>query len=226
MPLQTLLSQRSSYSSAKPGTQYSYTNFGVAVLADVAECASGQFFDALAKQKLFQPLGLDASFLASQLREPSLTADLYGSGGTIGWSAQRQMQETRSSRIGQTHHLYQGNLTISATDYAKLLCVLLGDGTYAQTTILQPQSARQILSVHYKDQSVSQGYCVKQLEHVVGGRSLWCHTGVNYGMYASFAIDPADKSGVVVFTSGANAQKTSSELFDVCTDVIRLCYAQ
>ena len=226
IPLQTLLSEASSFSKAKPGTRYSYSNFGAAVLADVAECAAGESFDSLAKQNIFQPIGVDASYLAAELQDPSLTANLYNSGGVLQWSARRQIQETKNDKIGQTHHLYQGNLTISAIDYAKILCVLLNDGKYVQKSVLQPQSVRQILSAQFESAEVTQGYCVKRLDQVVKGRPMWCHTGMNYGMYSSFAMDLSDKSGVVVFTSGANAEKNESELFDVCTDVIRLIYMQ
>ena len=226
VPLQTLLSRKDTYTAHQPGTQYVYSNFGVAVLAAAAECAAGQSFDLLAGQYIFQPLGIDAAYLAADLQNPSLTAGLYGTDGGLLWSVPRQMRETKADAPGQTHHLYQGNLTISAADYARILCVLLNDGKAGQTAVLQPQSVRQILSAQFTNQTLTQGFCIKRLDHVAENRSMWCHTGQNFGAYTSFAVDPSDQSGVVVFTSGANAAKDGSELYNVCTEIIRLCYAQ
>ena len=224
--LETLLSKKSTYTAAEPGKQYSYSNFGVAVLADVVECATGRSFDSVATELLFKPMGIDASYMASNLQEPSFAADLYDSDGRLSWSVQRQMQETQSKKIGQTHHLYQGNLTISATDYARLLCVLLNNGKADQKSILHLESVQQIITPQYEAKDITQGFCTKRLNRVVQGRTMWCQTGVNYGAYTSFAMDPSDKSGVVVFTSGAKAKKDESELLDVCTEIIRLCYSK
>ena len=226
VPLRDLLSRRSSYSGARPGTQYAYSNFGVAVLAAAAETAAGKSFETLAQQYLFRPLAIDASFSASTLAQPQRAAALYGTSGNVQWSAARQMQETPARLIGQTHHIYQGNLTISASDYAAILCMLLHAADGSDTRLFPQEAAREMLSMQFRSASVTQGLCVKKAEHVMDGRSFWSHTGSNFGMYAAYVIDPADKSGVVVLTSGANAVKDSSELPNICAEIIRTLYAR
>lgn len=219
--LKTLLSKKSSYSSKQPGKSYRYSNFGVAVLAAAIEKITGEYFKDTADEILFSKLGVDAQFLASELDDTTDIAVLYTSGGGVGMSVKKQLNESVHETIGQTHHLYQGNLTTGAADYAKILCVLFDD----ENGILSKESIDMMLSEQYKSSSVTQGLCFMQSKKVVKGRTMYCHTGSNFGAYHSFAIDPEDKSGVVVLTSGADAEKNSAGLYDVCCEMIRSVYS-
>ena len=225
--LSSLLSSGGVYSGAKPGSVFSYSNFGVALLAAAIEKKTGVPFQALAKEKLFGPLGMDAAFLASDLKDKSSLAPLY-SGGSVSYGIDRQLAEKACETLGQTHHLYQGNLTVSAADYAKLIVTLLNDGVYGGRRVLSHESVAEITGAQFDTGLVSegvQGFGECQLRNLIGGRTMHCHTGSNFGMYACFAFDPADKSGVVILTSGANAAMNyDSGVYNIHTDMIRAIY--
>ena len=225
VPLKELLSRSSSYSGTRPGSVYQYSNFGIAVLTAAAEKNMGMPFYEYTENELFKPLSVDASFLASRISDPDKIACLYNSDGGVGYSVSRQRKEKCAQELGQTHHIYQGNLTISAADYAGLLCLLLNHGRdQTGKQILSAQSVQEILKVQHDAGSRQYGLCSVISTKVVTGRRMYCHTGSNFGMYSSFAFDPDDSSGVVVLTSGAAASKESSGVYDVCGDIIREIY--
>ncbi len=53
---------------------------------------------------------------------------------------------------------------------------------------------------------------------------MYYHIGAAYGIYSLMAIDPTDKSGIVIITSGTDTYRTGNTLFDICDDVISYCY--
>ena len=224
-PLKKLLSLSSSYSGNRPGKAHRYSNFGAAVLAAAAEKSTGTPFYEYTENELFQPLGIKGSFLASRIADPDTIACLYDTGGRPSYSIQRQLREKCAEELGQTHHIYQGNITISATDYARLLCVLLngGKGENGQQ-VLSSDSVNEILKVQYSDGGIRCGLCNFLSDGIVKGRTMHYHTGSNFGMYSSFAFDTDDATGVVVLTSGANAKKERSGVYNICGDMIREIY--
>lgn len=225
VPLKKLLSQSSSFSKKPPGQAYIYSNFGVAVLAAAAEKKAGEPFYEYTEKELFKPLNITGSFLASRIEDSNSIACLYNTKGNPSYTVQRQLSEKCANELGQTHHIYQGNLTISATDYAKLLCVLLNNGKSEEgQQILSSESVDEILKIQYQSEGTSCCLCNYISKTIVKGRTMHYHTGSNYGMYASFAFDTSDSSGVVVLTSGAEAQKEPSGVYNICGDIIRKIY--
>ena len=224
VPIRELLSDRSSFNSVAPGRRYLYSNFGVAVLAAALEVYSSHSFDQLAKQYLFDKIGLDCGFLATDIQDSETVANLY-SYGQVSYSRARQLEESYCDTLGQTHHLYQGNLTISAIDYAELLCVLLNKGSIGRLQILSPEQVDEMLKAQFSADGNSYGLCLDILDTVIEGRTIYCHTGSNFGMFSSFAFDSDSKDGVVVFTSGANASINRTGLYDICAEMIHLCFA-
>ena len=220
VPLAELLQSPSSYSGSRPGTAFVYSNFGVAVLGAACEKLTGTSFERLASEYVFGPLGIDAAYTASALSDPSLLGELYGQGGL---TRERQLAEAFRAEPGQTYHLVQGNLTVSAADYAAVLCRVWRDAFAAEESVLlSGQSA----GAMFRPRFAGEGFGQRRCESVIDGLSLCCHTGSNFGMYAAFAFSPETGDGVVVLTSGADTgTDPASDIYQVCLDYIRLFYA-
>ena len=224
--LSSLLTSKSSFAKAEPGTYYEYSNFSVATIGAICEKVTGKYFDELAAEYLFEPLGIDASYLASKLKNQNLLAALYGSGGL---SVSKQLSVASHPEIGQTHHLVQGNLTISAKDYAKVLSVLCNKGLSDDgKRILSEKSVSEILKSRMMyEENLGTGFGLVENRALLEGKTVYTHTGRNNGMYATFAFDPVTGNGIVVLTSGAQAtynEKLSA--YDNCTEYIRLLFPQ
>lgn len=222
--LRDILKDKKAYTSKKPGTTYSYTNLGIAVLACTAECAAGESFSDMAEKFIFDKTGSKASFIAKNLENVGKTANAYKYGAGLGRSADELMGTKLNDGIGTNYHVYQGSLMTSATGYAEIISVLLNDGVYGEENVLSDKSVRQMLSEQFSDGEISQCLCLQKFPDVVEGKSLYGHTGNAYGIFAGMVFDNDDKSGVVVITSGANAAKAENGQYDICSDIMRALY--
>lgn len=221
--LQSLLQQNSSYSLYSPGTTYSYCNFDVAVIGAICEKITGRHFYELAEQYLFDKLDIDASYIAYRMTDAEKLAALYGYGG---YSIEKQLNESFCDELGQTHHLVQGNLTISAKDYAEILCVLINDGVANNgIKILTNDSVDEMLACHYEDNGEQIGYGLWLTDAVIDGERLAVHTGSNFGMFSSFVFSPQSGDGIVILTSGADGAKDyTADMTCICHEMTEMLF--
>ena len=222
--MQTLLTSDAQFADREPGSGYAYCNLGVAVIGAICETVAGKSFEALASQYVFNPLQIDAAYTASHLQEPSLLAVLYGSGG---FSIEQQMRLKFADELGQTVDLVQGNLTISAKDYARILASVVRSAITGERGILSPESARTMLRAHYDRDGMQIGYGQMIQTTVRQGIPLCTHDGLNYGMRSAFAFDPQTGDGVVVFSSGASDEEHTASKFDmICFDTVHALWPE
>lgn len=212
------------YNYYRPDTRYQYSNLAYGLLWCACEKVTGLPFDALAKQYLFDPLGIDAAFSASNIRAQSELGALYGEDG--GLSVQAWMNKKPLSQLGTTLALACGNLGVSAKDYGKLIGVLLNSGKAPDgTQILSQNSVNTICRTHFQVPLYGVGYGTQIETTVLPGKTVLVHTGSAYGMFAAYAFCPAEKKGVMVLTTGCNRSLDEpTDVYHVCLDMIRTLY--
>ena len=217
------LQQKAYYYNIKPGTREEYSNFGFNVIACICERVTGQSFNSLAKKYLFEPLGIDASFLAYQLKDTSNLGGLYGPEGNLTPSG---MLSVRPLALGVGLTLAAGNLTISAKDYAKILAMIMNDGvTVDGKRILSKQSVESMKKVRIQSTYYGLGYAMRRETSIFEGKVMYAHSGSAFGMFGGYAFCPAEHSGVVVFTSGCSRSRvTSTQLYTICHKLIKATY--
>lgn len=215
-----LLSDRGNYLWAKPGEESEYSNFGAALVGCICELATGRCFEDLAQEYIIDPLGLDAGYVSSSLADKTY-AKIY-SGGYENWGASNFNNAKYSSVIGQTVHIVQGNLLITADDYAKVLSMLLNGGLAENGTRVLSQSAvNEMLIDQYVDDYEVVGFATYIIPSLYDGMTHYTHTGSSYGFHGAYAMDKDYKNGVVVFTSGcARSLDESTYIYNVCQAII------
>ncbi len=220
--IENILNSESSYASYEPGSHYSYSNFGIALLGSICERAAGQSFEALASKYIFAPLQIDAGYTASNIRDRSLLAELYGVGG---YTVEQQLNAAFSDLIGETYDLVQGNLTISAVDYAKIIASIVQAANTGTGGVVSGSAARRMLEVHFEEQGCSVGYGQFLQSGIIDDSMLCSHTGSNFGIYSAFAFHPETGDGVVVLTSGASGEADNATgIYLICLELIRLLW--
>jgi len=269
---QNLLSGSSSYWDVRPGTAFEYSNFGYSILAAVCELISGYKLDDLARELLFEPLDIDASFLATNIRDRDNIAMIYSSGYHLNRSVSTQLENSRAGELGEDQHLAQGSLVISVPDYAKILAMLGNGGVFRNERILSPES---VIEIHNADVSGA-GYKQGLSSRFTAGGStapvvmqntgededdiyeenrndgiMWqyidvngsavpsdgfyWHTGSAYGVFAQYIYksgsgtgegiaDVNSSLGVVVVTTGANTDRSSTGMINVCTHLSEIAW--
>jgi CubicO group peptidase (beta-lactamase class C family) len=221
-----LLDRGSSFRRNQPGTVFEYSNFGYSVLGSLCERVSGKSIDALAREVIFDPLGIDAAYVPERLSDTENIAVIYNERHNVTRSVQAQLDVGESSTMGHDLHLAQGNLTISAVDFARILAMLGNRGVLDDTVILSAESVRVMLNTADVGASFRQGLAVRQsVGDLIEGVSFYWHTGSAFGLFSQFIYNSQENKGVVVVTTGAKGELLESSMIDVCTDLSLLAWS-
>lgn len=218
---QRLIEEGASFHSYAPGTQYEYSNFGVAVLGSVCEMVTGEKFDDFAHRVLFAPLEIDAAYLPKNLIDSSRIAVIYDANHNLTRTVENQLAEIANPALGWDQHLVQGNLTISPNDYMKIILLLMNDGKYNGESILSAKAVMEIHNPTFSHYGFRQGFCVQYQDNVIDSEEVFCHTGGNYGMLSQFVYSLENDMGIVMMTSGAKQIREENDMIALCCKMAR-----
>lgn len=100
--------------------------------------------------------------------------------------------------------------------------MLMNGGIYNGKRILSEEATGEILKCRFQTANYGVRYRVQIQDNVIDEKTVYVHTGSNFGMFAAFAFIPGEKNGVVVLTSGTDGAKNEKdEICRVCNDVIK-----
>jgi len=225
---QRLLTAGSSFRSRQPGAGFQYSNFGFAVLGAVCEMISGKTLDTLAREVLFEPLGIDAAYVPGKLHDTGNIAVIYNSNHSVTRSVQAQLDIRESDKLGYDQHLAQGNLTISAVDFSRILAMLGNGGSLNGVWILSPESVAAIHDTNVRGAAYEQGLATRfmKISFMPGDGAYW-HTGSGSGTFTQYIYSgDGTNRGVVVLTTGSNTGRASSGMVNVCTDLSAMAWKE
>lgn len=120
-----------------PGTQPAYSNYAFGLAGYIVERLRGKPFAAVARERIFEPLGMKAATFA-QPPEPSIAAALvqgFRAGGTKPGPFEYVAPESA------------GALSVSALDYAMFVRALVGTDMLEGHRILRPETIAQMLTL-------------------------------------------------------------------------------
>lgn len=221
--IQEVLNSPGTFCQAEPGKFYYYSNISVAVIGAICELVTNRPFYELAKEFFFDPLEIDASYLACELENKDLIANIYGNGGL---SVSDQLYARFHPTIGQTHHIVQGNLIVSAKDYMKFVAMISAGGvTEKGERLLSEKSVEEMLKSRIYAEGLGSGFGTEENKNIFVNRTLYSHTGNSYGLYSIYAFDPITGDGITILTSGANVNYLDDiGIYDICYDYVKLLF--
>ena len=203
--LQNFIQDRASYFySARPGTKesWAYSNSGIRVAGGIIEVLTDTTMHDYTEGVFFEPLDIDASFYARLLDDTSNIATLYYGNGSVSNSVKQQLLRQNFDTPAGNCTVFAGGLTISAQDYARLMCILLRDGEYDGVQYLSTESVADMEEVRFELDKFDQCTVLRHRDDLYG-RELYYHTGVAYGVLSFAAYDKNANEGVVIVTTGA-----------------------
>ncbi len=239
VPLADLLYNTSSqyYSTAtfgnyKPGTKFSYSNFGSGILACVVEKASGEHFTNYVRDNFMIPLGIDGGFKANEIKNKHLITDAYYYNATtkvytLAVSGNGFVNGTYAHyTLGDNFRAHAGNLYVSMQDLAKIMIVLLNDGMYEDIEILKKDTVDLMLQTHFvTPPGTSASYKAKGLQlkimNDINGITLKGHTGSAYGIVSEMFFSKELNQGVCFITNGGNIVDTRPGLDNMLEGVLK-----
>ncbi|HPJ01882.1 MAG TPA: serine hydrolase domain-containing protein [Candidatus Limiplasma sp.] len=197
------------YTDAKPGTEYTYSNFGAGITGAVIEAVTGQSVNQFMRETVFAPLAIDASYSPGLLSSPDDVAALYNADGSLYRSARSVLADTYEDFPNPDTHYRTtiGSLWIRASDLAKLTIALCGDGTVDGVRVLSQESLAQ-MRANQADLGLSvtgeskYGLFLNREESLVDGHTFYGHQGMVAGVLCNVYFEPETGFGVVMLTNG------------------------
>lgn len=226
--LKEVLDGGGNFHKGRPGTRYSYSNFGAGLLAGVIEGATGQRFYDYAREALLAPMGLDAAYLHTQIRDTESLASIYrGKTRTVDLRTWNRVESAYDAMpIGQMYLLAHGDLILSAVDLSKLAMLLCGDGSYGGRPFIHAAAVEKINTKQVRAGANDGGLTLIMSDTLVKGRRLHGHSGQAYGMVGGMFYDPDDQTGVVFLTNGCSTEKDGDGNYKITSGLLNLCWSR
>ncbi len=226
--LTELLQNPASYSGSLPGLQFRYSNFAAGLIGCLLEKRFHQSFEQLTQEHLFHPLGVNATFDLSTLKEKPVADSWRVLPRERCFDAEKRMAAAISldEPDPERHYLLaSGSLFLTATDLAKLaLTAWNGHDGFLSPECL---SLMQHPTVPWPRQEVCLRHgmgLLKLDDPTIVKRPLWGHQGFAYGAVNGVFFDE-EGSGFVCLNSGVSEQR-QGHLAVVNRELIRLFFQE
>jgi len=177
--------------SNTPGTYYGYSNVGASLLGYLVENMSGEMFYEYCENHIFEPLDMDetAWFLAD-LNISNIAVPYLWNGAVY---------------VPYAHYCLNNvypaaNLRTSVTQLRNFLMMMINNGTYNSTQILQASTVELMLTVQTSLYNIG----IIWFHNFFCDRWVWCHTGMAQGCRTVIAMDLETNIGVILFTNSVN----------------------
>lgn len=198
------------FHKVKPGSVYKYSNFGAGLAGSIAEAVTGKSFNRIMTDRIFLPLGMDASFDASRLASPDDLASIY-SNGQLNRSSNKYLNETYEDIPSpDTHYRTSvGGLFIRSRDLARLTVALCGDGSVdgfkllSKETLLEMRTPQHTLGKSVTGES-PYGLFLERNTQVLPGHNVYGHQGMNNGAANNVYFEPETGFVFVMTTNGCS----------------------
>jgi CubicO group peptidase (beta-lactamase class C family) len=179
--------------AAEPGTIWTYTDHGFAILGQIVEDVSRQPLDRYFRERIFEPLGMTDTDL---LRSPRLAVRL-----ATGYRIRSDGAKAVIDRQGVTPAA--GSIYSTAQDMARNIAALLAGGAGEPGAILRPQTVALMFQPHYQPDPRIPGMGLAFWRVSLSGHAAVEHQGVVPGFNSQIFLAPDDGVGVMAFTNGS-----------------------
>ena len=211
--LHELLCNPACWTKSAPGEAFYYTNLGAGAAGVVLECAANLPFDDIMKQRVFDPLGIRASYDPRRIVPAADLADGYSVRGIFPPRLRYDAAAlaARPPEPFEPEHDYliaAGRMITDSHGMERLVRLLAskdGMGVLSPDSLaLMRAPQRSVPGIADLDRGLNTAF----LPGVFPDFSPVGHQGVAYGMCAELFADPASGAGVGIMTSGVRLVKS------------------
>lgn len=201
------------WNDAKPGAKYKKCNKGFVILAAIVEKVAGVSFEEYAKQYIFAPLQINASYTPSDYKDVRVASYSYKDGEYKRNKSIYKNPEKENYVLGESTQKLGAttNLTINTEDMAKIVLTLMNNGECPLTKVrLYSEATSEKFLKPNKAMTRCSGISISTKE--VNGTNLYYSTADSNGTKAVFAFDPVTKVGFFAVSNGANDGDFNKEM--------------
>jgi len=197
-----------------PGSKYTYSNFGAGITGSIIESVTGMDVSSYMRKTIFEPLGIDAAYSASQISEPEYIAAVYNKDGSL-YAAPSYMlrqQYTQEARPDWHYRKTIGSLLIRPRDLARLGIALCGDGTVDGVRVLSEEAVMAMRQEHspetdgITEDSPYTFFMIRQ-DTLFDGLRVYGHQGTDEGIVCNLYVEPQNELVIAVMTNGCRSNR-------------------
>lgn len=208
--LKSMLSSPAAYAPSLPGMQFRYSNLGAGMIGSMLEKRFNESYESLIQRELFIPLGVEATFDLSKLKDKPLANNYRVLPSACGFDADQRTQAARplDQADPESHYLLaSGNLYLTSEMLAKLaICAWKGNDGFISPDCLDMMQ-HPTAEWPRKEVHMCYGMGLLKLEDAcICAKPLWGHQGFAYGAVNGVFFDE-EGSGFVLLNSGTSEQR-------------------
>jgi CubicO group peptidase (beta-lactamase class C family) len=179
--------------AVEPGTTFTYSDHGFAVLGQIVEDVSGLRLDRYLREQIFQPLGMTDTDLNRSKQVESHLATGYAM--RTGGAKPIIDREAVTAAAGSVYS--------TPSDIARYLAALLNGGSNAHGSVLKPATLATMFQPHYQPDPRVAGFGLGFFLGNLGGHRAVEHQGVMPGFHSQIFLAPDDGVAIMAFTNGS-----------------------
>lgn len=198
----------------RPGSAYAYSNFGAGITGAIVESVTGMDVSSYMRETLFEPLGIDAAYSATQLADPDDIAATYKKDGSLYAAPSYMLRQAYVQEAApDTHYRVTiGSLLIRPRDLARLGIAICGDGTVDGVRVLSEQAVAAMRQEHSEEMdgitadSPYTFFTIRQ-DTLFEGLRVYGHQGTDEGIVCNLYVEPENELVIVVMTNGCKTNR-------------------
>ena len=205
---------KANFKDVRPGSEYAYSNFGAGITGAIIESVTGEDVSSFMREYLFEPLGIDAAYTATQLEEPEYLTATYHKDGSLYIApsyALRQIYDAQATP--DTHYrVTVGSLLIRPRDLTRLGIALCGDGTVEGVRVLSEDAIAMMRQEQSEEttgitsDSPYSFFTIRQ-DTLLEGRRVYGHQGTDEGIVCNLYVEPESQTVFCVMTNGCKTKR-------------------
>lgn len=198
-----------------PGAKYVYSNLNGGLIGAMIEALSGESVNSYMQAHVFDPLGINAAYHPSLLKDQSDVSDEITKNGKLAVSAVKAIDDTEGytdTCDPRAHtNITSGKLFISVNGLNRIISMLQQGGELDGIRILQPGTVQLMMEPQHTVEGSSvtgvspYGLCLQRVENMPGG-TWYGHQGRYDGITANAYFQPETGLCVTVITNGYNSK--------------------
>ncbi len=199
-----------------PGTQYKYSNLGIALLGEVVASASGMSYEKFVTENILKPLEMNSSSVILKETDKKNLVTPYSHRFPDG--SRRVMPFTEAKGIAPA-----ANITSNIEDLAKYISLQFRKGRKGGNQILDSHTLEDMQRIQWLNPGWTSGYGLgfrvwKQDNYTVVGHGGWVA-----GNRTQISFIPKEKIGVVVLTNADDVSPAffARKILELMTPVIK-----
>lgn len=182
------------FKNAKPGTNYNYSNLGIALLSHCIEIKTGKSFKDLSLENILEPLAMNHSTWELSQVDPNQHVRYY-------YEVDKELPK---------YHIItypDGGLYSSVTDMTKYLQEIIRsyDG---KGSLLQSKSVKEMIRKQFEGEELTEGICWDLSFEGLAG-----HPGNDFGTSTLMYFNPTTGVGRILFTNTSTENEAQEDAF-------------